>query len=151
MELQGTMLLAMQAAAPPIAGRSDSATQTQPSTGAPAGGAPQGAPQGMGFMWIALLGIMLGMIVITSMSGRKERKRRAEMLSTLRRHDRVQTVGGIIGSVAEVRDDEVVLKVDEATNTKLRIARSSIQSVLKKAGGDSQQVEPAEQETQTVG
>lgn len=143
------LTLATHAAAPPIAGRAG--TPTQPGTGVPAGGGAPPAPQGMGFMWLALLGIMLGMIVITSMSGRKERKRRAEMLSSLKRHDRVQTVGGIIGSIAEVREDEVVLKVDEATNTKLRIARASIQSVLKKASGDGASSEVVEREAQTVG
>ena len=46
----------------------------------------------------------------------------------------MQTVGGIIGTVAEVKGDEVVVKIDESTNTKIRVVRSAIQQVLKKSG-----------------
>jgi preprotein translocase subunit YajC len=77
------------------------------------------------------------MIVTQIFAGRKQKKQREQMLNSVQRHDRVQTVGGIIGSVAEVRDDEVVLKVDEATNTKIRVARSAISAVLKKSSGET--------------
>lgn len=134
----GGALLAQ--AAPPVAGRADggNATQGADSTplGAPAGGgggAPKSPFGGMGFMYVLLL-FFLMMMLMSVFSGRKEKKRRSEMLSGLKRHDRVQTIGGLIGSVAEVRDDEVVLKVDESTNTKVRVVRSAVQAVLKRSG-----------------
>lgn len=137
-----------QSAAPPVAGRTDGAAAT-PTTGQPgaAGSQPisgggQAAPPspfGGSFLFI-ILGVFVLMIVMQSMSGRKAKKQRAEMLSSLKRHDRVQTIGGLIGSVAEVRDDEVVLKIDEATNTKVRVVRSAIQSVLR---GSASPAEPA--------
>jgi preprotein translocase subunit YajC len=52
------------------------------------------------------------------------------MLSALKRHDRVQTIGGVIGAVVEVKDDEVVLKVDETNNIKMRFARSAVQQII---------------------
>jgi preprotein translocase subunit YajC len=40
------------------------------------------------------------------------------------------TAGGILGSVVEVRDTEVVLKVDESSNTKIKFTRDAIKRVL---------------------
>ncbi len=133
--------LTLAQGAPPVAGRADGGNATQGAESAPLGGTPGsgggGAPQGpfggMGFMYVLLL-FFLAMMLMSVFSGRKEKKRRAEMLTSLKRHDRVQTIGGLIGSVAEVRDDEVVLKIDESTNTKVRVVRSAVQAVLKKSG-----------------
>ncbi len=62
----------------------------------------------------------------------RERSRRQAMLGAIKKNDRVVTAGGIFGVVASVHreNDEVVLKVDEATNTKLRMTLSSITRVL---------------------
>lgn len=102
------------------------------STGAPgADGAP--APQAPGFGSLLLpLALMMGVIMLFSMgSGRKEKKKRAEMLSQLAKGATVQTVGGVKGTVMEIRDgvDEVVVKVDEKSNTSMRFARSAIIAV----------------------
>jgi len=73
----------------------------------------------------------LVLMMIFSMTGqRKEKKKREKMLSNLKKSDKVQTVGGIIATTIEVRDDYVVLKIDENTNTRVKITRSAIQSVL---------------------
>jgi preprotein translocase subunit YajC len=66
---------------------------------------------------------------------RPERRRRAEMsqmLGNLKKNDRVVTAGGIVGTVVNVQkgSDEITIKVDESTNTKLRMLRSSIARVL---------------------
>jgi preprotein translocase subunit YajC len=55
------------------------------------------------------------------------------MLKGLKRNDRVQTIGGILGTVVETRDDVVVLKVDEANNVKMHFNRSAIKEVLHEA------------------
>jgi preprotein translocase subunit YajC len=63
---------------------------------------------------------------------RGEQARRQIMLGAVKKNDRVVTIGGIYGVVANVHReaDEVTLKVDEATNTKLRVTLSSIGRVL---------------------
>lgn len=63
-------------------------------------------------------------------SKRQQDRQRQEMLGTLKKGDRVQTIGGILGSVIEAREDEVVVKVDESSNTKIRFARSAIHRVV---------------------
>jgi preprotein translocase subunit YajC len=62
----------------------------------------------------------------------KERAKMARMLGGVKKNDRVVTVGGIYGVVTNVHReaDEVTIKVDEATNTKLRLTLGSIARVL---------------------
>lgn len=61
---------------------------------------------------------------------RREQKKVQDMLRNLKRNDRVQTIGGIRGTVVDVRDDEVVVKVDEASNVRMRFARNAIKEVF---------------------
>ena len=70
------------------------------------------------------------MILFSFMGQRRDRKKRQAMISAVKKHDRVQTAGGIIGSIVELKPDTVVLKVDEASNTRITFARSAIQQVL---------------------
>lgn len=104
-----------------------------PLTGNGAGGAGGGATGGGGNMtfFFLIIAMMIGLMLIMSMSGRKQRKERDKMLSGVKRNDRVQTVGGVIGTVIELTDSEMVLRVDEASNTRIRFARSAIQQVLR--------------------
>lgn len=138
------------ASAPPVAGRTDGAGDAAPATTAAPGqqGAPGGTPPntppspfGGGFLYM-IVAIFAVMIVMQIFGGRKEKKRRAEMLASIKRHDKVQTIGGVIGTVAEVRDDEIVLKVDESTNTKMRFSRAAVQQVLKSSTGEGQEATP---------
>ena len=59
-----------------------------------------------------------------------ERKRHQAMLSAIKKNDRVVTIGGIMGTVLNVADDVITLKVDESSNTKITFTRSAIQKVL---------------------
>lgn len=70
---------------------------------------------------------------VMSRGRNKERQRFDQMLSSLKKNDRVQTIGGVLGTVVDVRDNEVVLKVDEASNTKMRFNRTAIKEVLRDA------------------
>lgn len=138
----GAWAAPLLAAAPPLAGRAASSQPAvSPTPGleaplGPAGGAPvaPASPMNPTFLFL-LMGMLVFMIVMSSLSSRKEKKRREALLSELGRHDRVQTMGGVIGTIVEVKDQEVVLKVDESTNTRITFARSSVQAVLKKGSG----------------
>jgi preprotein translocase subunit YajC len=60
----------------------------------------------------------------------REKKEREDLLSKMKKNDEVLTAAGIIGIVAQVKDDEVVLKVDESSNVRLRVLKSAIVRVL---------------------
>ena len=70
------------------------------------------------------------MMVMMSRSRQKQEKQKRALLDQIKRGDRVQTIGGILGNVVEVRDDRVLLKVDESNNTKVWFSRTAIHRVL---------------------
>ena len=77
--------------------------------------------------------IILVMIVFVWMSTRTRRRQeqqKKDMLGAMKRGDRIQTIGGILGNIVEVREDRILLKVDESNNTKVWFARSAIHRVL---------------------
>ncbi len=61
---------------------------------------------------------------------RKEKKKREAIISAVKKGDKVQTIGGILGTVTDVREAEVVVKVDNNTNTRITFAKSAVQTVL---------------------
>lgn len=128
------------AGAPAAAGGSDGSQSIDPAAGG--SGPPPASPLGMMFLPMILIFFVL-MLVMTSRSQRKERKKRDEMLGGIKRNDLVQTVGGIIGTVVESSDKEFLIRVDDQSNTRMRFARSSVQTVLSSRGGSSES-EPAD-------
>lgn len=107
-------------------------------TGADGAGGPgtQSPPPGAGIFDLLLpmmLGLFVVMIVMQVMAGRKQKRQREDLLGALKKHDVVQTSGGMIGTIVELKDDEVLLKIDAETNTRARFARSAVQNVVRSA------------------
>ena len=107
-------------------------TSTAQPTGAP--GTPTGSPPSGGggqFVFLALMVGMIAFMFLTSRSTKKrEARKREELYASLAKNNRVLTVGGVIGTIMSVRDNEVVLKVDETTNTKMTFLKSAIQRTI---------------------
>lgn len=130
-------LMLAQEALPPKPGEGATPAGGTAVPGAPAGApgtpgaggsaAPSGGPDQI---FLILLLVVGGMILFSILGQRRDRKKRDSMLSAIKKHDRVQTIGGVIGSVVEVKPDYVVLKVDETSNTRITFARSAVQQVL---------------------
>ncbi len=91
-------------------------------------------PTSQGNPMLMFLPLMAAMIVFMLLSSRSQRKRqereRTEMYAKMTKNHRVQTVGGVIGTVISVKDNEVVLKVDESTNTKMTFLKSAVQRII---------------------
>jgi preprotein translocase subunit YajC len=82
-----------------------------------------------------ILPIAAAIVLYYFMIIRPERRKQAghrSRLEALKKNDRVVTIGGIYGVVMNVqRDaDEVTLKIDEATNTKIKVTFGAIGRVL---------------------
>ncbi len=99
-----------------------------------AGGGPQGPSSFSMLLPLIVIGIIGYLLLFRPQQ--KEQAARRKMLENLKKNDRVVTIGGIYGVVANVhRDaDEVTLKVDENTNTKIRVTTAAISRVLSAAG-----------------
>ncbi len=60
-----------------------------------------------------------------------------KMLEAMKKGDRVVTIGGLHGTVDSVKDNEVVLRVDD--NVKLKFQKSAISTVVERGSGDSKE------------
>jgi len=79
-----------------------------------------------GFLPIILLfGIFYFVLIRPQQAQQKKRK---EMLESLRKGDRVVSIGGIYGILKEVRDDIVILRIADTVNIKM--ARGGIDRIL---------------------
>lgn len=94
-----------------------------------AAGAGQGAggPWGMLFPMLVIFGIMYFMIIRPQQRREKERK---EMIEKIKSGDRVIFCGGILGSIANIKDQTFVVKI--ADNVKIEVARSAVSRVVDK-------------------
>lgn len=79
------------------------------------------------FPFILIFGMMF--FIIFS-NGRKEKKKKAELLSSLKKDLKIQTIGGITGTIEEVRDNEVLVNVDPGSNTKITFSKTAISSIV---------------------
>ena len=90
----------------------------------------QAAPQaqapgaGGGAFWIMIIAMFAIMWLFMIRPQRKQQKELEAFRNSLKRGDKVITAGGIYGTVDEIKDRYVVLKVDG--ETKLRVDKSSI-------------------------
>ena len=57
-----------------------------------------------------------------------KQKKAKEMLKSLKKGDKVVTIGGIHGTVVAVKEQTTVVKVDD--NTKLELTKSAVASVV---------------------
>jgi preprotein translocase subunit YajC len=107
--------------------------------GAGATGAAGGASQ-----WGILIVMPLIILVFYFLVMRPQNKKQKEakkMLESLRKGDRIVTIGGLRGTVVSVKDDVVVLKVDD--NTKLEYSKNAVSAVLERK--DEPTSEPAKE------
>ena len=82
---------------------------------------------GFGTYNLIFLGLMFVLMYIILFRGpRKKQQEHKKMVQALSKNDKVRTIGGIIGTVVDIKDDEITLKVDESNNTKIKVLPSAI-------------------------
>ena len=79
-----------------------------------------------GSQWIFLALMLVMMYLILFRGPRKKQQEHRKMVQTLSKNDKVRTIGGIIGTVVDIKGDEITLKVDESNNTKIKVVASAI-------------------------
>ena len=91
-----------------------------------------GFGSGLGSL-VPLLLIFVIMYFIIIRPQQKKAKEHNQMVAALKRGDQVITQGGIIGKITKVKDDNEV-EVEIATNTKVKIMKSTVVSLINKSG-----------------
>jgi preprotein translocase subunit YajC len=97
-----------------------------------ADGAAGGGNPLMTFLpFVAIIAIFYFLIIRPQ---NKKQKETQKMLSALKKGDKIVTIGGIHGTIQNVKEQTVIVKVDE--DTKLEFSRSAISTVLTAAKED---------------
>ncbi len=102
--------------------------------GQPGAGTPTKSPFGDSFILIMLAGLAF-LFIMSMFSGKKQKKQRAAMLTSLSKHDRVMTNGGMMGTIVEIKDSELVLRIDDSTGAKAHFTRDAVAHVMKSSSG----------------
>lgn len=93
------------------------------------GGAQQTNPL-MNFLPLILI-IAIMYFLLLRPQAKKQKEHRA-MLEALEKGDKVVTTGGIVGTIAGMKDKDQFLILKIADNVKIDVARSAVAQVMKK-------------------
>lgn len=93
---------------------------------APAEGAAPGGGMGL-ILYLVVMGAIFYFLLIRPQ--KKRQKEQANMLDNLVIGDKVVTIGGVIGKVAKIKEDSVVLETT-TDKTKIKFEKSAISKVL---------------------
>ncbi len=77
-------------------------------------------------MFLMMIVVIVLMLFMSGRGRKKQAAKQKELLDALKKGDKVRTIGGILGSIVEVRDDEVVLKIDDNSGARMRVVRRAI-------------------------
>src|SRR5438105_11346211 len=94
----------------------------------------QNQPTGSGLLSLlplVVIFILFYFFMIRAPMKRQEQERK-NLFAGLKKNDRVVTSGGIIGIIASVKEneDEVMLKVEESDNVRMRVQNSSMHNAV---------------------
>ena len=81
--------------------------------------------QGGGWqMWIMLLLIFVVMWIFMIRPQRNQQKELENFRNSLKKGDKVVTIGGIYGTVSEIKENTVLIEVDN--NVKIRVSKQAL-------------------------
>ncbi len=118
------------AQAPPISSEPVTSEQTTTQTADesyPDTGAPQTQQPRSPLPTMLMIGLMFVVFYFLIFRGpRKKEQQHKQMVRSLNKNDKVRTIGGILGTIVDIKDDEITLKIDESNNTKIRVSTNAI-------------------------
>jgi preprotein translocase subunit YajC len=114
--------------------------------GAPQGGAEAGGAGSMISTFVPFILIIAIFYFLIIRPQNKKQKETQKMLNAIKKGDKVITIGGVHGVIQTVREQSVVIKVDE--NTKIEFSRSAIASVVD-GGGKADKIEDNAEESKS--
>ncbi len=94
------------------------------------GGAAKGGNPFLSFLPLLLIIFVMYFLLLRPQA--KRQKQQQEMIKNLQKGDKILTSGGIIGTVAGIKEKEGLLIVKIADNVKVELARQSVTQLLNK-------------------
>ncbi|KKO20210.1 MAG: preprotein translocase subunit YajC [Candidatus Brocadia sp.] len=96
----------------------------------------QSSPGGMLSMLLPFILMFVVMYFLILRPQKRKEKERKALLARVKKNDRVVTAGGIHGLVTSVREHEVILRIDDAKDIKIKVDRSAIVTVAEVSHDD---------------
>ena len=98
----------------------------------------QASGGGGGDFFLSLVPILLMFVIFYFLLFRPQQKRMQEhrdMVSNVKKGDRIVTAGGIVGRVTRARAEDAEIEVEIAENTRIKLVRHTIVEVRTKEAG----------------
>jgi preprotein translocase subunit YajC len=92
---------------------------------------PQGGAQGGPSLLVSFLPILLIFVIfylLLILPQQKKQKQHANMISSLKKGDQIVTSSGMYGTIADVKEQKIVLKI--ADEVKIEIVKSAVATVV---------------------
>lgn len=101
---------------------------------------------------VLLVIMMVVMFAIMIIPQRKREKQKRQMLASLQVGDTIRTIGGIIGKIAKVKDEEILIYTGIVGNpserSMMRFSIGAVETVIKKGNGGKDAVEDTDDEAE---
>ncbi len=96
------------------------------------------APEGAGIWGIVLPFVLMFAVFYFFLirPQQKKQKQRVSMLNQIKKGDKITTIGGLHGTIVELTDDTVVIRVNDTT--KMTFERSAINVIQSSAPGSAE-------------
>ena len=123
-------------AAPAAKATATTATTATQSVPAPAGPKkPQSMMEGLGGMVPFI--VIMGVFIFLMWNGqRKERKKKEEMLSSIKVGEEIVTIGGIMGTVDTVKEDHFVVKISD--NARIKVLKNAVSQIVRNEAANAE-------------
>ena len=74
--------------------------------------------------------VIMGVFIFLMWNGqRKERKKKEEMLSSIKVGEEIVTIGGIMGTVDTVKEDHFVVKISD--NARIKVLKNAVSQIVR--------------------
>ena len=112
------------------------------------------AAVGFGTLWIPLILMLVAMYFLVFRPESKRKKQAEEMRNSLKKGDQITTIGGIVGRIVQVTDENIIIETSEdrvrMELTKWAVSTNNSQQPVDKKGKkgkdeDSAQIESGEE------
>lgn len=108
--------------------------------------AKQSSPGGMLSMLLPFILMFVVMYFLILRPQKRKEKDRKAMISRVKKNDKVVTSGGIHGIITSVRENEIILRIDDAKDVKVKLDRSAIAAVLEVSHEETEEPEEIKKE-----
>ncbi|MFO0792675.1 MAG: preprotein translocase subunit YajC [Candidatus Brocadiaceae bacterium] len=102
------------------------------------------SPTGMLSMLLPFILMFVVMYFLILRPQKRREKERKALLSRVKKNDRVVTAGGVHGVVTSARENDVILRIDDAKDVKVKVDRSAIVTVLEVSYDEEETQETAQ-------